>query len=62
MKRYGANREKIFDLLDREGGVTEEAVRVVSKETGVPEADIWGAECSIRSFVIRVREFEFVTV
>ena len=43
MKRYGADRERIFELLDREGGVTEEAVRKVSAETGVPEADIWGA-------------------
>ena len=43
MKRYGADREKIFELLDHEGGVTEESVRKVSAETGVPEADIWGA-------------------
>jgi len=43
MKRFGANREKIFELLDHEGGVTEESVRKVSAATGVPEADIWGA-------------------
>ena len=43
MKKYGANREKIFELLDHEGGVTEESVRKVSAATGVPEADIWGA-------------------
>jgi NADH:ubiquinone oxidoreductase subunit F (NADH-binding) len=43
MKKFGANREKIFELLDGEGGVTEESVRKVSAATGVPEADIWGA-------------------
>ncbi len=43
MKRFGADREKIFELLDHEGGVTEEAVRRVHQQTGVPEADIWGA-------------------
>ncbi len=43
MKKFGANREQIIELLEHEGGVTEEAVRKVSAETGVPEADIWGA-------------------
>lgn len=35
-------RERILELLEHEGGVTEESVRRVHKETGVPEADIWG--------------------
>ena len=38
-----AKREKILELLEHEGGVTEESVRKVAAETGVPEADIWGA-------------------
>ena len=38
-----AQREKILELLEHEGGVTEESVRKVAAETGVPEADIWGA-------------------
>lgn len=42
MKKHGANREQIIELLEHEGGVTEEAVRKVSAETGVPEADVWG--------------------
>lgn len=43
MKKHGANREEIFELLEHEGGVTEDAVRKVHQQTGVPEADIWGA-------------------
>jgi NADH:ubiquinone oxidoreductase subunit F (NADH-binding) len=35
-------RERILELLEHEGGVTEESVRNVHRETGVPEADIWG--------------------
>lgn len=42
MEKRGAQREKIIELLEHEGGVTEESVRKVHKETGVPEADIWG--------------------
>ena len=38
-----AQREKILELLEHEGGVTEESVREVSRTTGIPEADIWGA-------------------
>ncbi len=38
-----AQREKILELLEHEGGVTEDSVRKVSQQTGVPEADIWGA-------------------
>ena len=42
MEKRGAQREKIIELLEHEGGVTEEAVRRVHEATGVPEADIWG--------------------
>jgi len=42
MLKPDAQREKILDLLEHAGGVTEETVRQVSIETGVPEADIWG--------------------
>ena len=43
MHLHGANREEIFDLLEHEGGVSDEAVRKVAAATGIPEADIWGA-------------------
>jgi NADH:ubiquinone oxidoreductase subunit F (NADH-binding) len=43
MEKFGADRERIFELLEHEGGVTAEAVRKVHEATGVPEADIWGA-------------------
>ncbi len=43
MLKPDAQREKILDLLEHAGGVTEESVRQVSQETGVPEADVWGA-------------------
>lgn len=43
MKKFGADRERIFELLEHEGGVTSESVRKVHQATGVPEADIWGA-------------------
>jgi NADH:ubiquinone oxidoreductase subunit F (NADH-binding) len=43
MLKKGAAREKVLHLLEHHGGVTEESVRQVSEETGVPEADIWGA-------------------
>ena len=42
MLKPTADRERIIELLEHEGGVTEAAVRKVSIETGVPEADIWG--------------------
>ena len=42
MEKRGAQREKIIELLEHEGGVTEAAVRRVHEATGVPEADIWG--------------------
>ena len=43
MQTPNAQRERILELLEHEGGVTEESVRKVAAETGVPEADIWGA-------------------
>ncbi len=42
MKQFGANREKVLELLEHEGDVTGETVRRVHQATGVPEADIWG--------------------
>ena len=42
MQRPGEKREQIIELLEHKGGVTEQSVREVAKETGVPEADIWG--------------------
>lgn len=42
MLKPSAQRERVLELLEHEGGVTEESVRKVSRETGVPEADIWG--------------------
>ena len=43
MLEHGVNQERILELLEEEGGVTEESVRRVSERTRVPEADIWGA-------------------
>jgi NADH:ubiquinone oxidoreductase subunit F (NADH-binding) len=42
MQKPDAQRERIIELLEHKGGVTEQSVREVSSETGVPEADIWG--------------------
>ncbi len=42
MLKPTAQRERVLELLEHHGGVTEENVRIVSEETGVPEADIWG--------------------
>ncbi len=41
MLKKGAQREKILHLLE-EDGVTEDSVRRIAIQTGVPEADIWG--------------------
>ena len=43
MEKAGARREEILERLEAEGGVTPEAVRRIAHETGVPEADVWGA-------------------
>ncbi|MDB4480925.1 NAD(P)H-dependent oxidoreductase subunit E [bacterium] len=42
MQKPNANRERIIELLEHAGGVTEESVREVHQQTGIPEADIWG--------------------
>lgn len=42
MQKPNAQRERIIELLEHKGGVTEQSVHEVSEETGVPEADIWG--------------------
>jgi NADH:ubiquinone oxidoreductase subunit F (NADH-binding) len=43
MDKAGALREEILERLDAAGGVTPETVRKIAVETGVPEADVWGA-------------------
>jgi NADH:ubiquinone oxidoreductase subunit F (NADH-binding) len=43
MQKTGAQRERVLALLEHEGGVTEASVRKVAAETGVAEADVWGA-------------------
>jgi NADH:ubiquinone oxidoreductase subunit F (NADH-binding) len=43
MLKPTAQREHVLKLLEEKGGVTEQNVREVADETGVPEADIWGA-------------------
>ena len=42
MQKPSAQRERIIELLEHKGGVSEQAVREVAEETGVPQADIWG--------------------
>ena len=42
MEKHGAQRERILALL-REAGLTAASARAVAEETGVPEADVWGA-------------------
>ena len=43
MERKHAQRERILHLLEEAGELTAEVVARVAGETGVPEADIWGA-------------------
>ncbi|MBD3867377.1 MAG: SLBB domain-containing protein [Acidobacteria bacterium] len=43
MDKAGARREEILERLEAEGGVTPESVARIALETGVPEADVWGA-------------------
>ena len=43
MKRTGANREKVLELLEELGGVTKANVEEVHRRTNVSEAEIWGA-------------------
>ena len=43
MERAGADRTRVLALLEEAGELTLEAVREVARETGVPEAEVWGA-------------------
>ena len=43
MEKHGAQRERILALLREAGGLTAASARAVAEETGVPEADVWGA-------------------
>ena len=43
MERKNAKREQIFHLLEEAGALTPEIARAVAEQTGVPEADVWGA-------------------
>ncbi len=43
MQRKGAQREGILQQLADMGGASTAAVAQVAKQTGVPEADVWGA-------------------
>ena len=42
MKKKGADRSQILDRLEHHGGLTPGASREIHKETGIPEADIYG--------------------
>ncbi len=43
MLKKGAKRERVLPLLQEHGGLSEDNVRTVARETGMPEADVWGA-------------------
>ncbi len=43
MEKFGAERERVLALLREAGGLTAETARAVAEQTGVPEADVWGA-------------------
>jgi NADH:ubiquinone oxidoreductase subunit F (NADH-binding) len=43
MQKTGADRERVLELLDELGGVTEANVKRISEMTRVSEAEIWGA-------------------
>ncbi|KIG17853.1 NAD-reducing hydrogenase subunit HoxF [Enhygromyxa salina] len=42
MEKKGAQRSRIIELLEEHGGMRPGVAREVSRETGVPEADIFG--------------------
>ncbi|PRQ10152.1 NADH-ubiquinone oxidoreductase-F iron-sulfur binding region domain-containing protein [Enhygromyxa salina] len=42
MEKKGAQRSRIIELLEEHGGMRPGAAREVARETGVPEADIFG--------------------
>lgn len=58
MDFHGAQRERILAALEEAGGVTEASVRKVSRDTGVPEAEVWGAG----QFYGLLRQTEAVTL
>ncbi|TNE87993.1 MAG: NADH-quinone oxidoreductase subunit F [Deltaproteobacteria bacterium] len=43
MEKHGAQRHRILALLKERGGLTRENAAAVSRETGIPEADVFGA-------------------
>jgi len=43
MEKKGAQRERIFELLDHAPVLDLDTIRRVAGEVGVPEADVWGA-------------------
>ena len=42
MQRKGARREEVLDRLEEKGGLREGVAAEVHRETGVPEADVYG--------------------
>jgi len=42
MERYGAQRDRVLELLEHYGGLQEGVAARISAETGVPEADVYG--------------------
>jgi NADH:ubiquinone oxidoreductase subunit F (NADH-binding) len=42
MQPTGAKPERVLPLVEHVGGLTREAIQHTSRETGVPEADVWG--------------------
>jgi len=42
MERKGANRERVLEQLHQQGGLRKGVSSVVHRETGIPEADIYG--------------------
>ena len=42
MEKAGAERERVIALLEAEGSLSPAAIARVSRETGVPEADVYG--------------------
>jgi len=43
MLKKGAERERVLSLLEASGARSAQEVRAVAEETGVPEAEVWGA-------------------
>jgi NADH:ubiquinone oxidoreductase subunit F (NADH-binding) len=43
MEKKGAQRHRVLELLEHAGDLSADTLRRVSRETGVPEADVFGA-------------------